>query len=218
MLWCKNHYSDFKKSIDNYNAMTYHDCCNCFSKRGFAKNSSHPPLQSAYILKIPTLRTVTSPEELCSWLKNRMKVHRNEGRKALFPGMNRHHSAISEDKLVVGREEQLELLKNKYENLLREKVLFEKKIEKLKDDNSRLQASSKSWMKLYHTAIFPEMASDDERSLQSHLQVSTTMTTPRRKTNSFLQFSEELNYPFSTSICLDATLLSGCLACSGCLG
>lgn len=171
--------------------MSYHDCCNSFSKRGFAKSAGHPPLQSAYILKIPTLRTVSSPEELCNWLKNRMKEHRSEGRIPVFPTMNRHHTDMVEEKEIDNRDEQVESLEKMYKDLLSEKGVLERQIEKLQLDNSRLQASSKSWMKLYQDIMFKEW-SDEERWMQLQPSLSlSTLNTPKKKTNPYLSCPEE---------------------------
>ena len=61
--WCRIHWQyTLCKGIKGCNIPIYHDCCISFSKRGCIKRLSHPPLQSASVLKIPSLRKADSPE------------------------------------------------------------------------------------------------------------------------------------------------------------
>src|ERR1044072_6190100 len=70
--WCRLHWQyTILKGIQGCNAPTFHDCCMSFSRKGCVKRSSHPLIQSASILKIPTLRNSATPDDLYKWLKDR---------------------------------------------------------------------------------------------------------------------------------------------------
>ena len=63
--WSRAHWlATFKRSLMYGNRLTYHSCCNSFSRRAFAKASGHPELQSISVLQIPDLRTATSSDDL----------------------------------------------------------------------------------------------------------------------------------------------------------
>ena len=58
-IWCSLHWQDtFFRAIKSRNASIYHDCCVSFSRRGFVKKVSHPSLQSASLLQVPTLKNL----------------------------------------------------------------------------------------------------------------------------------------------------------------
>ena len=48
--------------------LSYHACCNTFSRRAFTKVAGHPPILSIGVLKIPGLRNATSHQDLYHWL------------------------------------------------------------------------------------------------------------------------------------------------------
>src|SRR5687768_3592829 len=70
MAWCRLHWQlTICKGIQGCNAPTYHDCCLSFSRKGCVKRTSHPQIQSASVLKIPSLKNTTSHQGLYRWLK-----------------------------------------------------------------------------------------------------------------------------------------------------
>jgi len=90
--WCKVHWqASFRKSLDSYNPLTYHDCCFSFSRRGYSRKYDHPEAYSFSVLKVASLRKLTSEEELHSWIRNKMQEHIKEGRTPVFPTINSPH-------------------------------------------------------------------------------------------------------------------------------
>ena len=139
--------------MKNFNAPTYHDCCLCFSKRGFAKKAGHPELQSASLLKIPTLRNVESPEGLYEWIRNRMEIHSRIGRRPVFPSINNYHSGQIEQEETEVEEEKREYLSKRFEELTSKQREALEKIRQLTEDNNKLLASSKSWCIKYQELL-----------------------------------------------------------------
>ena len=139
--------------MKNYNAPTYHDCCLCFSKRGFAKKAGHPELQSASILKIPTLKNVENPEGLYDWIRNRMEIHNRLGRKPLFPSINIYHCSQNEQEDPDAEKEEKEYLSKRFEDLILNQKESQEKIQQLTEDNKRLLASSKNWCIKYQELL-----------------------------------------------------------------
>src|SRR5690348_13652326 len=72
--WCRIHWSNtIKKSMDNFNPAIFHDCCFSFSRRAFAKSAGHPVLESVSVMKMPTLKSLSSADEFYKWVVDRMK-------------------------------------------------------------------------------------------------------------------------------------------------
>ena len=62
--WCQFHWeATIRRAIVSNNTLYFHDCCTCFSRRGFLRRSGHPMLQSCSVAKMPTLMQVKSHEE-----------------------------------------------------------------------------------------------------------------------------------------------------------
>ena len=150
--WCRVHWQyTLTKGIQNSNTPFYHDCCVSFSRRGCVKRLSHPPLQSASVLKIPSLRNVESPEALYEWLRERLIMHYSLGKKVFFPSINIAHFDSEENKTD---EDQKELLCKRVEQLSEEKLKTEQEVRQLREDNNKLLHSSKSWYTKYQELIF----------------------------------------------------------------
>ena len=151
--WCRLHWMyTLSKGIRSYNAPTYHDCCMSFSRKGFVKKISHPPLQSASVLKIPSLRKTSSPEDLYDWLRERLEIHQRLGKKLYFPSINMSH--FTSDEEIEEDTEPEELLCKRYSELAEEKKKVEEQIEKLKEDNKKLLCSSKNWYIKYQELLY----------------------------------------------------------------
>ena len=153
--WCTTHWeSTIKRSMLSFNPLIYHDCCFCFSKRGFSKKANHRPLESSSILRIPTLKTVTSPEGLYKWLLSKAKSHRQAGRQTLFPAINRLHED-HDDEDDLGQHHVVYLAK-RTEDLAKELHSSHKTIETLTAENKKLLVSSKTWYARYQDAVSSE--------------------------------------------------------------
>lgn len=108
--WCKvNWQYIICKGINGNNAPTYHDCCISFSRKGSVKKASHPTIQSASVLKIPSLKSSADPDDLYRWLKNRLRAHHKLELKTYFPTINTAHFT-SEADYNDDSDEQLEVL------------------------------------------------------------------------------------------------------------
>jgi hypothetical protein len=153
--WCKIHWSaTIKKSLDNYNPAIYHDCCFCFSRRGCSKRWDHPVEDSQSISKIPTLKQVTSEEELHSWLRNKMQDRQKTGETLVFPTINSPHlQAPRAREDFLSPPKATEFLRKRCIELSQEKSEVLSLVDKLKADNARLHSSSKSWFDKYQEAI-----------------------------------------------------------------
>lgn len=146
--WSRVNWPTIKKSIESYNPVIYHECCFCFSRRGFSKKSGHSDLQSASILRMPSLKTVSSPEELYKWLLDKLKYHHKLGRRLVFPAINRYHCELESphDEL----ERQIELLSKRCESQSKQLEDLHQENVRLRSDNQRLLESSQSWCTMYY--------------------------------------------------------------------
>ena len=134
--WCRLCWSTIKKSMESYNPAIYHECCFCFSRRGFAKKAGHCEMQSVSVLKMPSLKALQGPEELYKWLLDRIKLQHRLGRKPIFPAINRYHTELEDDS--EDTEKQIEHLGKRCDQL-------ETENRRLRSENARLLESSQSW-------------------------------------------------------------------------
>jgi hypothetical protein len=153
--WCRIHWpATIKKSLDNYNPVTYHDCCFCFSRRGFTRKWDHPEEESHPITKISTLKEVNSEEEFHSWLRNKMQERQKAGKTLVFPSVNSPHlQAPHQREDCLSSPKATDFLRKRCFELSHEKMEVLSQVDKLKADNARLHASSKSWFDKYQEAI-----------------------------------------------------------------
>ena len=150
--WCSTHWEPtIKKSMLSFNPLIYHDCCFCFSKRGFAKKANHKPLESSSILRIPTIKAITSHDGLYRWIISKAKSRSHNGQKTLFPAINRYHQD-TEDEDDLDRHQVVYLAK-RTEDLAKELHTAHKLIESLTSDNKKLVDSSKTWYTRYQEAV-----------------------------------------------------------------
>ena len=154
--WCKAHWiSTFRRSLVYNNKLTYHRCCNSFSRRGFAKQACHPPILSAGILQIPKLRNADSHKDLYEWQLELIEVAKAEGNKVLFPSLNRFHLELHEQEEEVSQElhRPVTLLTKRNNELEKELEKTKQQLQDLRKDNDRLQMSSKSWFEKYDSLL-----------------------------------------------------------------
>lgn len=178
--WCQIHWQHtICKGINSCNAPTYHDCCISFSKRSCIKKNSHPPLQSASVLKIPSLRSSGSHQELYRWLKERLRFHQRMGKKTFFPTINTAHYDDDDDEYE-DPEEKIQMLSKRCEQMVVELEKTKQEMELVRESNKRLVQSSKSWYNKYQ-----ELLSQTHDDAPSYAE-----TTPQKAQKSFR--SEEL--------------------------
>ena len=148
--WCRNHWDELiGKAVKYKNAPIYHECCLTFSKKGCVKRHSHPSLQSASVLKIPSIMSTTSPEAFHLWIRQRLKLRHRMDKPVYFPSINSAHFDEDTKEESDDMEDKVEMLGKRLEmmNDLQEKTNEE--MRQLKEDNKRLLASSKNWHSKY---------------------------------------------------------------------
>jgi hypothetical protein len=170
--WCKMHWeATIKKSMVTFNPMVYHECCFCFSKRGFSKNSNHRPLESSSILRIPTIKNITGHEGLFKWIISKAKSRSQNGLKTLFPAINRYH--IDQEEEDDTESHQVVYLAKRTEDLAKELHNTKKLVESLSSENKRLLDSSKNWYARYQEATSQEEHTTDwNHKLKTHQAIS----------------------------------------------
>ena len=146
LSWCRVHWdSTFKKSLVSGNSLYYHECCFCFSRRGFLKHSGHPTLQTSSVLKMPSFKEIQSAEDLCQWLVKKMESRMAYGNPDAFPSINKFHTDNEFCDESSGLLEQLQELKNQCSRLKFESLATSNTMDQLRAENSILQASAKNW-------------------------------------------------------------------------
>ena len=154
--WAKAHWlATFKRSLVYGNKLTYHCCCNSFSRRSFVKSAGHPPLLSIGVLQIPGLRNATSHQDLSDWLVEIAKESAKQGAKMMFPSLNRLHLETEEREETTCQpyQEDQSLLSKRTMELEKELNKTRQQILDLKRDNDRLLMSSKNWYDKYHDLL-----------------------------------------------------------------
>lgn len=159
--WCNFHWQDtFSRAIKNFNAPFYHDCCVSFTRKGCIKKISHPPLQSASVLKIPSLRRIECADDLYRWLKERLELHHRLRKKTYFPSINVAHFS-SEEEHYLNQDTTDEMLCKRCSELASEKEKAVEVVKQLKEENKRLLGSSKMWCQKYQEIMQPQVDKDD---------------------------------------------------------
>lgn len=147
--WCNLHWeATIVKSMQSLNPVIFHDCCTSFSRRTFAKKSGHPGLQSASVLRIPTLRAVESPEGLCKWLLEKARSQESQGIKPLFPKINRTHLSRDTPEEDVTHQ-RFAYLNKRAERLQEELETANRLLQVMAAENKRLLDSSRNWFTKY---------------------------------------------------------------------
>ena len=152
--WCRIHWGrTLSKDIEFFNVPSYHDCCLCFSRKWYSKKNSHPPLQSASILKILALKKAKSHEDFFKWLKERIREHQRLGRKPFFPTINVPHLEQDCEDEQAANCQCSEALRKRLFDLTEKHESAEKRLKQLTEDNQKLLASSKSWCLKYQDLL-----------------------------------------------------------------
>ena len=145
--WCEDHWiRTVKRSLDNYNALLFHDCCYSFSRRAYSKKGSHPSLQSVSVLRIPTLKWVCTAEQFFKWMLDRARLRLQQGRRVVFPVINIEHR-LEED--LDSDEGGCGDLVKRCEHLTASYQKSLDRIDQLAKENMRLLSSSKVWCQKY---------------------------------------------------------------------
>ena len=180
LRWCRAHWlSTFKRSLVYGNKLSYHSCCNTFSRRAFTKVAGHPPLLSIGILQIPGLKNAASHDDLYQWLLGIIVETIHQGQRVFFPSLNRHHVDREDSDDSVGEEtEQEKLLAKRNADLERELNKTTKQVQELKRHNEQLLLSTKCWHDKY------------EQLLENGTAFITLMTPKKQRYSDVYDFSE----------------------------
>lgn len=150
-LWCEHQWDlTFVKSMKSKNTMYYHFCCDCFSRRTFARIAEHNNCDTYSLTKILSFKEVESAADLYRWLLKMLTTKASRGEKCYFPALNRYHFDENHLESPEERLNNLEFLQKRYEetSLELEKALAVKK--NLEVANQQLLNSSKDWCRKYH--------------------------------------------------------------------
>ena len=153
LRWCETHWpTTFRKALQSSNALFYHDCCSCFSRRGFSKLAGHPPLQSCPVTKIPSFKEVGNSEELYVWLLAKLSDNHKRGQKVYFPAINRVHDSQDDDDMQIVEDEST-LLNKRFEQLCNLEEKLNQQAKTLKDDNEKLLKANNVWYLKYQDLL-----------------------------------------------------------------
>lgn len=180
--WCKAHWlATFRRSLVYGNKLSYHACCNTFSRRSFTKLAGHPPVLSSGILQIPGMRNAECYQDLYACLLDINTTATELGHKVFFPTINRYHvereEAEEHSKLEVKEHEPI--LGKRNSELEKELEKARKQVQDLKKDNDHLLQSSKCWFQKY------------EELLDSGMTATTMWTPKKHKTKDVCFLTED---------------------------
>ena len=92
--WCELCWKAYiAPTIKGSGSLKYHECCCCFSRKGFDKKSRHPEEMSISIRKIPELKTCKTATEFTDWLVERLDRRARNGKPEIFPAINCYHES-----------------------------------------------------------------------------------------------------------------------------
>lgn len=154
--WCQLHWKEtILKGVQGCNAPVYHDCCISFSRRCFTKKDSHPPIQTASILKVPGLRYAHNHMELYKWLRDRLTDQYRLGKKVYFPTVNTAHYTQDDDD---GPDpyEQVRMLCKRVSDLTKEFDKHLDEVHRLREENKSLLQAKKHWYQKYQDLLYKE--------------------------------------------------------------
>ena len=148
--WCQIHWSmTFQKCIAKGNAIHYHECCICFSRRHFLKTAGHPELQSASVMRIPTFKDIESADGFYKWLLARLEALYCSGRPCYFPALNRYHFDEADTADFDQEQSELGYLRKRCDLLQEEHRSLKVTIDQLLSESKALLCSTKHWYSSY---------------------------------------------------------------------
>lgn len=96
-----------------------------FSRKKNPKATTHPQLQSAPVLNIPTFKDIKSAEDLYQWLKKRSELHYKLGQMTYFPRFNIRHFTQEDGAIVeMSCDEELDLFTDNEEDSMNDQELL----------------------------------------------------------------------------------------------
>lgn len=151
--WCAEQWpATFRKSLQSGNAIHYHDCCSCFSRRAFCKLAGHPELQSSRLTRMPSFQDVSTADGLYHWVLARLTENRKRGHRTYMPAINRVHFDV-EDLEAAEEENERELLRKRVDELGAREQLLSSQVAALKEQNELQLLATKTWYLKYQEAV-----------------------------------------------------------------
>lgn len=152
--WCKTHWPTFCRSLYNQNAVYYHECCNCFSRRHFFKVSGHHSLQTSSLATITSFKEVRTADDFFRWLLKMLAYNTKKGHQCLFPAINRYHQEVDIKPVQQYIEDEETMLLKKRVNDLNQQLLTLKEDSlKTHKENQKLLECTRLWYQKYQDLL-----------------------------------------------------------------
>jgi len=148
--WCRSHWPIFCRSLHHQNSVYYHECCNSFSRRHFAKLAGHPSLQTSSIATIPSFKEVFTADDFFRWLLKMLTYNTKKGHPCRFPAVNRYHQ--EQDTKTVQEDiedEETTMLKKRVSELNQQLYSLKETSLKTQEENQRLLERTQMWYQKY---------------------------------------------------------------------
>lgn len=152
--WCRTHWPIFCRSLCHQNAVYYHECCNCFSRRHFSKVAGHRSLQTSSLATITSFKEVRTADDFFRWLLKMLTYNTKKGQQCMFPAINRYHQEV-EVKPVKQEveEEETTMLKKRVIDLNQQLLALKEDTLKTQKENQRLLDSTRLWYQKYQDLL-----------------------------------------------------------------
>lgn len=199
--WCTAHwFATFQKAMLHRNLMTYHTCCNSFSRRHFSRLTNHPKDETFDIHKLPDFKTIGNGDDLYRWQLNIAKENNRSGLRTLFPTLNLKICQCADNDFITSEDTETNgMLRKRCSDLEKQLDDSRRMVNNMQYENSRLLRSSKTWHQRYEELL-------EQRN--SHVEF---MVTPvKQKLSNLILFSDD-NY-FCLGLSTSMFLVGLCFA------
>ena len=72
----------------------FHECCFCFSRKGYTLKAQHPQEMTVSVQKIPELKSSLSYCDFFDWLFQKLHARHKRGYAVYFPAINAPHTDL----------------------------------------------------------------------------------------------------------------------------
>ncbi len=152
--WCQLHWKlTFLPQKKHHNALFFHYCCDCFSRRRFCELAGHDPEHTIRISKLPSFKNINSGKELFKWLNEMLLEKTSRGELCYFPAINRYHYTDQGIDLQDETDANVETLRKRCEMASLELVSMQAAKRSLEITNQQLLSSSKNWYNKYQDLL-----------------------------------------------------------------
>ena len=163
--------------------MTYHTCCNSFSRRHFSRLTNHPKDETFDIHKLPDFKAIGNGDDLYRWQLNIAKENNRIGLRTLFPTLNLKSCHCTDNGLITSEDTETNgMLRKRCSDLEKQLDDSRRIVSNLHYENSRLLRSSKTWHQRY-----------EELLEQRDPHIKFMVTSVKQKLSNLILFSDD-NY------------------------